>query len=322
MSLISSPTPALVHPNLKLLSHSSCTTLHSCDRRFELYKLMPPTPKYFGEDNNQDFGSIVGIGVQELFRSRSLDKAYMAMFTAWKGIIDGEEGEKNKKTFWHCLFSIDKFIDFIDVEFRNCELAYFDGKPAVELGFIIDIGNGWSYRGFLDALLIDQAKNCLVPYEGKTTGLTVINEAMYKNSGQALGYSLVTDAICYRLGIPSASSFEIKYAIYQSRSYAWTCYSFLKNHSHRAVWLKNILKDVRQIEENVSDDFFPMHGESCFEYGRPCKYFELCETSNKYIIGDYDKIELKVDDESKYQFRFTIDEIIESQLAKLEGAGV
>lgn len=305
----------LMHPNLKQLSHSSIQTLHACPKKLQIYKLGEAKKKFFGEDVHQDFGSIVGIGIQELFETRSLDKAYMKMFLAWKGMIDDEAGEKQKKTFWHCLNSADRFLGLLNSEFSNCVLAEFEGKPAVELGFIIDFGNGWTYRGFLDALLVDTFRRTLIPYEGKTTGMTVVDESMYRHSGQNLGYSLVTDTICHKMGLSLDSDYNIKYALYQSKQMEWTTYDFRKMHSHRAVWIKNILMDIQQMEMYAKEDFWPMHGESCFAYGRQCSNYDTCELPVEMLVGS--EPEVKVDDESRYQFRFTIDEIIAAQVANL-----
>lgn len=304
-----------IHPNLKQISHSSCDTLHSCARKFELYKLLPSPYKHFGSDANLDFGSIVGIGTQCYLETSDITKAYMEMFLKWKGILDSDSGEKQKKTFWHALYALDQFVHIRHGEFVNYELASFNGKPATELGFIIDFGDGWQYRGFLDALLIDKRLNELVVYEGKTLGGYNFHEAMYKNSGQGNVYKLVVDAIASQLGLETKSSVNVIYSVYRSFKYEWEILPFRKSNTQLALWMKSVLMDIETITRNSKNNYFPMNGANCFAFNKPCAQFETCEISNKYLLRGQEIVE-KVDDPEKYQFRFSIEDIIAAQMEK------
>jgi len=83
----------------------------------------------------------------------------------------------------------------------NYELVYVDGKPAVELGFRVFCLNEFKVRGFIDLVLRDKRDGKLLVFELKTTRFTNVHPAMYKNSGQALGYSLILDYVSQKLGI-------------------------------------------------------------------------------------------------------------------------
>lgn len=312
-----------IHPNLKLLSNSSSVLLHKCPRKYELYKLLPKAQDEDDDDTggHLNFGSVVGIGVQKYFETGNIDNAIFSVFMAWKKILDDDAGERSKKTFWHVLYALDKFIQFRKTELSVYELAFVNGKPAIELGFSIDLGDGFFYRGFLDALLINKIKLELAVFEGKTTRNKVVHEAMYKHSGQALGYSLILDAVSKLiLDRTLGSSFKTAYCIYKTSSYEWEKLEFNKTFTHRAMWIKNILLDKQKVIDYASDNYFPMQGENCFDFFRACPHFGTCELSNSVMVGDYKLIPLIKEDEDKYPFKFHINEIIEAQFKMHEEA--
>jgi hypothetical protein len=304
-------TLPIIHPNLKLLSHSSVVLLHKCPRKYELYKLLPSAAD--DDDVHTAWGDIVGQGVQEYLIGRDFDKAAFKMFCAWKKGIDDEDGARDKKTFWFALEAVSRFVGYRNSLLGRYELAYFDGKPAVELGFSIDLGDGFYYRGFLDALLIDKMRKELLVYEGKTTKFQKVHEATYKHSSQSLGYSLVVDAIAEALGANMDSSFKVHYAIYKSGDMEWLPMPFVKSHTDRALWIRNLVNDKARVIEYARNGFFPMHGESCFDFFRPCPHFGTCES--KYLV-DMDEVKTKVERPEKYTFNYTIEELIEVQLKK------
>ena len=219
-----------IHPNLKLLSHSSTVLLHTCPRRYELYKLANKAHSQEG-DEHLSFGTTVGVGVQELLVSSSINRAYMAAMKSWHKLLDDEDGQKDKKTFWYALYALDKFQAIQRSVFSNYQLAMLNGKPAIELGFSVDCGNGYFYRGYLDAVFIDTLRNELVVLENKTTKFSNVHEAVYKHSGQSLGYSLIMDIIAQQLKMEIGSSYKVLYAVYKSTKMEWEIFPFMKSHT-------------------------------------------------------------------------------------------
>lgn len=304
-----------IHPNLKQLSHSSDVTLHRCPRKYELYKLLPRVDQE--GDVHLDYGSIVGLGIQEMLTHGSIEKATWKMFCTWKKLIDDEEGLRDKKTFWFALYSLDKFSMVLKTVFAKYKLAYINGRPATELGFVIHMGNGFSYRGFIDAVLIDTKLNKLVVLELKTTKFSNVNEAMYKHSGQALGYSLILDILNELLNFERTPTYDIVYGIYKSGKMEFETMPFIKSHTERALWIKQLMLDQDTIERYSADDYFPMYGETCYDFFRPCDYFGTCTLSNKHLVGPLDKVKEKVESEDKYDYHFDLAQLIESQLSQL-----
>ena len=309
----------VIHPNLKLLSNSSEAILNACPRLFELDRLTPRGPEE--ADVHTDFGKVVGVGVQDYLVRGDKDQAIIKMFSYWKGELDEDadsDAPAAKKTFWHALYALDKFISFRETALGQYKVVEFNHEPAIELGFIIDCGEGFKYRGKLDALLWSTSASRYSVFDCKTTGSKRTHDAMFKHSGQGLGYSLVVDAIAHAGGFVNDSGYEVIYGLYKTPAYEWEQFRFLKSHTQRALWIKQLLISMKHIAEYAEEGFFPMHGESCYRFYKPCKFFDLCEMSNTNLVGD--SPEVKVDKEEDYPFKFSLDEIIEAQLAK-QGSG-
>jgi hypothetical protein len=313
--------PPDVAKHLKLLSHSSDELLNDCTRKYEIQKLRSRfgAMEWSEGDFHLDFGSIVGIGIQEYMKNKSFDEAYWKMFTSWKSSIDTDEGEEKRKTFWHSLIAIDKFKMFLETEMRGYDLVSFDNQPSIELGFIIDCGDGFVYRGFLDMLLWNSLSEELVPWEGKTSGgYTEPNEAEYRNKGQHKGYKLIIDAISRRLNLPIVNSYDTLYGVYKPMKEEWFQFRFSTSNVTLARWLKGLLIQKERILMMAESNFFPINGSSCYKYYKPCKYFGTCEADDRILFGaNWEKIEPRVEDESKkYQFHFKLDELIDTLLEK------
>lgn len=306
----------MFHPNLKQLSNSSKILLHKCPRKYELYKLTNPLPADEIDDRHTKFGSAVGLGTQELMVSGDINAAYLTVFRNWRGYIDDDEGESDKKTFWFALGAIDRFQTFQRSVLSNYRLAILDGKPAIEVGFSIDCGDGFYDRGFIDAVFIDTLRNELIVYEGKTTKFRKVDEASYKNSGQGLGYSIILDIISQQNGIPQGSSYRVIYCVYKTLALEWEPFYFTKSYTSRAMWIKNLLLDKQRVIDYGEDSYFPMYGENCFDFFRQCRWFGTCELSNKSLVGA--TIPDKIESKDKYQYHFSLDALIESQLLRHE----
>ena len=306
------------HYNLRTMSYSSLLTLHGCPRKYELNRLLPRGIDVENDEDSAghlDFGTVVGNGIQELLVTRSMDRAMFRAFLDWKDNLESERGAKAKKTFWHALQAIQKFSEVIDDELSQYEVATFQGKPAVELGFAIDCGNGFTFRGKLDALLIHKVKREFLPLECKTTGWAYVNEAMYSNSSQGIGYGVVIDRVAAEMQV-EYNSYDIFYPIYMTKKTEWMPYRFSKSNMARALWLQSLLLEVEHIEQYSMLGYFPTRGESCFSFGRQCAHYDLCHLRNEVLIGDQSKIPIKLDKKSDYPLFFNVDQLIEAQIDK------
>lgn len=303
---------------LKLLSHSSDMLLHSCPIKYLITKINPLFGRLEQEANEHlSFGSVVGIGVQSYMETNSREAAIFKMLCAWDQFIDSDLGVKSKKSFWHSIFALDRFILFRAQELRNYELISFNGIPATELGFTIDCGDGYSYRGYLDCALWNEGTKQIVPLEIKTSGSYAIDPAMWINSPQGSAYKLVTDAIAAMLGLERSDRFQVIYGVYQSRQYLWSAIPFPKSRKTLALFIRNLLADKQLVQTYMQMDYFPQHGENCYSYGRECHLLGMCDKSPKLWMRD--GIQYPDENDGRYQFSFRLEDLMDN-LVGYEGS--
>jgi len=306
-----------IDPRLKLLSHSSRTTLHVCPRKYQLYRLSSQTIALADEKEVEQgvtfaYGSAVGVGVASVLEGKSEDQVLLDTFLEWDvDLLD--ENMRQKKSFWLALFAVQKFLAMREGDFlEDYELVHYNGKPAVELAFQILLPDGFRYRGFVDAVLRHKVTGEIMVLECKTTSSTA-QPATYKNSGQAVGYSVVLDVM-----FPELSSYTVLYLVYESKSYAYKQLPFQKSLLQRALWLQELLIDTQIISLYESYETYPLHGESCYSFFRDCEYLSLCTLDTENLTkpltqGLLDKIEL---DSKVYEFTVSFDELVQTQVDK------
>lgn len=299
------------------LSHSSILALHECPRKFELYRLGAVAEVIIEESPIESltflYGHIVGEGIQLALQNQTEDQIIWSSFLRWNLDLFARDDKRNKD-FWQAITAVKKFIYQVrNGELADYDLVYFDGKPAVELSFIIELPGGFKYRGFLDAALQHRYTQEVVVLENKTTGATTFNQAQYKNSFQAIGYSVVLDHI-----FPALSSYKVLYAAYLTKQEDFVTVMFEKTLLQRAVWLQELLIETHTIELYARANLFPRHGESCFRFNRECQYFHCCHMSTEHMVAPLtqDTLDKLSEDEAKYQIRVTFQDLINSQLAK------
>ena len=271
-----------IDPRLLLLSHSSRTTLHRCPRKYQLQKIAS-TPFHKEENVTLAFGTVVGLGIQCVLENKPINTVIMEMLLAWRLPDLYEEEEKTKKSFFLAIFAVQQFTAIRNGALAEYELAYFNGKPAVELSFRIALPDGFKYRGFVDVVLRHKTTGKLLVLEVKTTGAKTVTEATYKNSGQALGYSLILDAIA-----PHESEYEVWYLVYLSSTQQFEILPFRKHYSDRAFWIQELLMDVERIQYYENNGRYPSYGESCYDFFRVCQFYSNCQMSTAMLSIAYD----------------------------------
>lgn len=317
-----------IDPRLKLLSHSSRTLLNTCPRKYQLYRLSSEIQELEEslEANQQvtfSYGSAVGVGVQSTLEGKSENQIYIDTFLEWDTDLLAANPKQNK-SFWLAMFAVQKFISIKERGYLDdYELVYYlpqEAKqgdpliPAVELAFQILLPGGFIYRGFIDAVLKHKVSGEVLVLECKTSS-GVANPSMYKNSGQALGYSVVLDIL-----FPALSSYTVLYLVYETKNLAYKELPFNKSLLQRALWLQELLLDTEVIKLYESYDTYPMQGSSCFNFFRDCEYLGLCTLPTHRLTKPLtqnilDKIEKE---EDKYHFRIDFYDLVDAQIAKGE----
>ena len=189
-------------------------------------------------------------------------------------------------------------------------MVEYQGKPACELSFRIHFPGSFSYRGHVDAVLREKSSGKVVVLEVKTTGVAgVINPATYKNSAQAIGYSIVLDKI-----FPELSSYEVLYLVYHTKKREFEPLSFTKNYLQRALWIRELLLDIDVIQMYEEAGVYPMRGESCVSFGRDCEYLNTCTLSTAFLTKPCSPAD---EDKVQYQLELTLQDLLESQMGKV-----
>jgi len=292
------------------LSYSSLLTLHSCPRLYQLQKLQAERPEIdFESSVTFAFGHLVGEGIQQILQGYTLDQVYFSQLLKWEPDLFAEN-PKQVKSFWHAIFAIEKFAQMMKSGYLNdWELVYINGVPAVELSFRITFPDGFKYRGFVDAVLKHKISGRVMVLEAKTTSAAILNPATYKNSAQAIGYSVVLDHL-----FPDLSAYEVLYLAYKTKAMEYEQLPFEKSYLQRALWIRELLLDIELIKMYEEASIYPMHGESCYNYYRECDYLGLCTLSTASLVDpEPPEEERKVE---TYQIELTLSDLIESQLRK------
>jgi len=302
-------------PRLKLMSYSSNLTLHKCPRKYQLYKLKATDDDMDPEAaSNQNltfaFGHVVGEGIQDVLDGMEEVKVIWRMFLGFHAGLE-DRNEKQNKSFYLAVAAIQRFISLRSSGFlEDYELLQFHGKPAKELSFRISLPDGFKYRGSVDAVLRHKITGKILVLECKTSSTSTLHATQYKNSAQAVGYSVVLDVIA-----PEISSYEVLYLVYLTKDMAYEQLKFTKTYLQRATWIQELLLDVETIKLYEKTGVYPMRGESCMDFYRDCEYLNQCTLSTNLITSPFNPT--AVLDDKIYDVELTLEEIIEGQMKKV-----
>lgn len=307
-----------IDPRIRNLSYSSLLTLHSCPRKFQLYKLGASSQAYDPEIETPQsvtfaYGHMIGRGIQWILEGKTIEQVLWNEFLEWgPDLLD--ENIKQNKSFFGAVHALQQFSHLYSHGYLNgYELVEYSEKPASELSFCIEFPDGFMYRGFVDAVLQHSITGEVLVLECKTTASASVNPAQYKNSAQAIGYSIVLDAI-----FPKLSSYKVLYLVYQSKSAEFVQLPFDKSYYQRALWIQELLLDIERIKSYESASIYPMHGESCYSFFRECEYLQTCTLSTERLITHLTpEIETKIEKElEEYQIKISLSDLIAAQLSK------
>lgn len=303
-------------PRLQQLSYSSLLKLHSCPRKLQLDRLNAD-----GEDKDLDgsgnvtfaYGHIVGEGIQRVLEGKTEEEVIWKMFLGWHADL-ADENVKQRKSFYLAVIAVQKFVNLAAQGLlQDYELVYYEGKPATELSFIVYLPNGFKLRGFVDAVLRHRISGAILVLECKTSSATSLNAATYKNSAQAIGYSIVLDVL-----FPELSSYEVLYLVYMTKAMEYEALPFTKSYLQRALWIQELLLDIETIELYERVGVYPMRGESCYSFYRECEYINLCSMSTSHLTKKLtpEIVEEIEESNSHYQIKLQLSDLINAQIEK------
>ena len=290
------PTPQ-IDTRLKMLSNSSSMLLHTCPRKYQLIKLCGAERE---QSMHLSFGSAFGEGLQQLLSGATLQAAVISAVLQWDMDIFAEDFLD--KTLWKCIAALESFHyrlhspiaaileanDNYDLDeltpnlIGEYEVAYINGKPACEVGFAIELPNGFVYRGYVDIIMRHKATSKYLVVDIKSTISNSSNNAKFQNSPQALGYSIVLDAVAH-----GQSEFSVLYYEYMTTVKKYVSHYFTLGNLSRAKWLHNLVMDMKSVElYQANGDDYPSHGESCVSFQRTCPFIDTCGISIGSMLGE------------------------------------
>lgn len=307
----------------KGLSYSRLLTAHLCPRKFQLENIFGLGMRT--ESVTFSYGHAVAAGVQSLVvHPDNLNLALVSTLAAW-GVGIHEEELSDKKSLWYAIKMVQKFHSLISHPatnfLRNYEVAYFPDNtgrliPAVELTFCIECHSDYVYEGHIDLVLKEREANKYLVLELKTTKFVNINEASYKNSAQALGYSLALDSIARDMD--AEGSYAVMYLVAKSTAQEYEPFVFNKTRAQRAQFINELLLDIEILEMYREVNIYPTRGESCFNFFRPCEYFNKCHLSDNVLMALKQETDTPFAELPRYNFVYQLDEIMKHQLQVIE----
>lgn len=288
------------------LSHSTMQLIHSCERKFQLEKLLVSGMKR-EETADLTFGSAYGIGVQEYFVSQDKDQALFKTFMSFNWDIETE-----KKSLIKCINAVEMSFNRVDELLEDYEVAVYKGKSAEELSFCLLTDKEYYFVGYLDLVLRHRWTGKYIALDVKTTGLELENlDPIYENSPQLVGYSIVVDAIAGE----EQAEYDVMYFVCQiGRGYTpqVKVLTYTKTLLDRLNWFLALGMDIERLERMKELSIYPMRGGSCLTYNRPCKYFHVCQMHSLDIPKP---VELDVED---YQFMYNLQDLIDNHVSRIQ----
>jgi len=295
------------HGYRNVTSYSLQELFHACPRKFSISQRRNAQNTEQTNNVSFAFGHAVGAAVAEYDKAQDLRASIWAAFLAWDmDFATVEETNKaNKKSLWQAIAALYAYELF----HKQNKLADYE-VIKVEARIGIDFEDGHFYTGHIDELLRHKETKQYLVKENKTTGLNNINPTIYANSDQALSYAIVIDMLD-----SSEIQYEVLYTVYSVQTSSWEIYPFVKQGHKKAEWIQDQLLLHQQLEGYQELNFFPKRGRSCFEYMRPCQYFDICDLSVKHKFTDLPAIS-SLSELGELDFVTTLSEILSRHSAQ------
>jgi hypothetical protein len=309
-----------LHSFRNVQSYSMDEVFHDCPRKYQIKKLRASIgDRQHASNPTFAFGHAVGAGVAVYDKTQDLQQAIFAAFLAWNIDLLAKSppdlrGVEQKDSFAHAVQAIEMYETFYWDEMNLSEYEVVEIEGTV----LVDMQNGDEslgaptqyHTGHVDEVLRHREFGTYKVKENKTTGLTVVHPAMYSNSDQALGYSVVVAAF-------GGTDYDVVYTIYSKKAEKWVSYDFPKSVLSKAEWIRSTHLTGVAIQDYAAHNFFPTRGSSCYKFNRECPEYGSCQLNLERQFGTKFE-ELPVADVAQLQqiepFKYVVtrDELVRS----------
>lgn len=302
------------------LSHSALEELLTCERKFQLNRLLERDNERTVNDNFC-FGHAFEAGCVSYILHGDKDKAIWDTFMAYPEVIYTSSGEVEsveipdsvKKTVEVAVNMVIAAFPHLDTFLEDWEVASFAGKPASQLSFRVNIDETFYFVGYLDLAIRNKWTGKYAVWDAKTTGLAIHDlSPVYMNSMQLIGYSIVLDKIVGE----EYTDYDVHYFVgrvgagngFQPQIIPFV---FAKNLKDRLNFFITLGLDVERLTKMKAIGIFPQRGASCLKYNRPCYHFGTC---GLHALDKEKEIE---EDKTEYQFTFNLEDLIQDHMERI-----
>lgn len=289
------------------LSHSALELLNLCERKFQLDRLLAGGPGKLDYPATV-FGKAFGIGVATYLATQNQERA---LFETWLAYTTGIEDDK--RNLFTCINTMSASFAYLDTLLLDWEPAILKESNSAELSFRLNIDETFYFVGYIDFIMKNRYSNRYGVIEVKTTALQLNDlDPVYKNSGQAVGYSIVLDKIAGQ----EQSSYDVIYIIGQIGGKTGFepdihVKTFSKTLQDRLNWFLTVGMDVNRLHSMFELNFFPQRGNNCLKYNKPCHHFGTC---GLHTLDRMKEIEVDTID---YMFVYDMNDIINNHIERI-----
>jgi hypothetical protein len=287
------------------LSHSTMDILRTCERKFQIERLM--SVRKDDPTAHTVFGQAYGVAIASYLIHKDADKAIYELWMAYYPVI-----EYDKKSLASCIQLFLCSVQMLNNILQEYEVVSFNGKPAAELSFCLFSDKDYYYVGYMDIVLKNVLTGKYLVLDAKTTGLKLKElDPLYKNSGQLIGYSIVLDAIVGE----EVAEYDVAYLVGQMTDTFMPEVKLLrysKSLLDRLNWFISLGLDIERLERMKELNVYPMRGGSCLQFNRACRHFGTCQLHSQDVHKPL------VEDIIEYDFYFNLQELIDNHVQRIK----
>jgi len=292
----------------------------TCERKFQLNRLLERENERTINDSFS-FGHAFEAGCVSYILNQDKDKAIWETWLAYPDVTSNEDGvvthvevpDSVKKTDLVAINMVQTAFPYLDTFLEDWEVASFNGKPASQLSFRVNIDETFYFVGYLDLAIRNKYTGKYAVWDAKTTGLAIHDlSPVYANSLQLIAYSVVLDKIVGE----DYSDYDVHYFV--GRVGAGNGFqpqilplSFSKTLKDRLNFFITLGLDVERLGKMKAMGIFPQRGSSCLKYNKPCFHFGTC---GLHALDKEKEIE---EDTTEYQFVFNLEDLIQDHMERI-----